>query len=233
MDKIANIKVLSIDLFRTLIDVDQYISSIWKTLLKEKYSEEHFQKCRGRFNEIITRQFIEAGSDDRFKTERSLFEDTFKELSAETNLYFSPESAAEVLIEVHKGGKLYDDTVCFLQTAVTKYKLCLSSDCDRDMIPEIPDFRLFDHMFSSEELKSYKLNRRFFDQVVEHYGLKPVNILHIGDSISDVIGAGQCGIPTFWLNRNNRKWNNPVRPDFEGNKLNDILILLETKGDPG
>jgi putative hydrolase of the HAD superfamily len=226
MDKIASIKVVSVDLFRTLVDPDRELGAIWKTLLRENYSEENFQNCRMRFNRIITQQFIDAGSDAHFTDERTLLEDTFRELSAEVHLDFPPEPCAEVLVAVHREGRLYEDTIHFLKRLSHSYIVCLSSDADDDMIPAIEDFRLFDHVFTSEGLKSYKFSPRFFNQVVEHYRMKPDNILHVGDSNSDVVGAHQCGITTCWLNRHDRKWNHPVVPDFEVKSLSEILSLL-------
>jgi putative hydrolase of the HAD superfamily len=73
----------------------------------------------------------------------------------------------------------------------------------------------------------YKLNPAFFRHVIKYYNVQPENILHIGDSKSDVIAPKQLGIRTCWLNRRNLKWDSAVKPDFEVNSLLEIPELLD------
>jgi FMN hydrolase / 5-amino-6-(5-phospho-D-ribitylamino)uracil phosphatase len=89
----------------------------------------------------------------------------------------------------------------------------------------------FDHIFTSDNLQSYKSNsgNKFFSAITSHYGVAPPDIIHIGDSSSDVIGANEAGIVTCWLNRNNRKWTPRIRPDYEVASLDEAAKILETE----
>ena len=69
----------------------------------------------------------------------------------------------------------------------------------------------------------YKLNPGFFRYIIDYYNLPPANMLHIGDSKSDIITPKQLGIRTCWLNRRNLKWDHAVKPDFEVKSLLEIL----------
>lgn len=57
-------------------------------------------------------------------------------------------------------------------------------------------------VFTSEEAKSYKPRKELFEMALASTGLKPEQVIHIGDSLSgDVQGAGELGIKTMWVNR--------------------------------
>ena len=57
-------------------------------------------------------------------------------------------------------------------------------------------------IFTSEEARSYKPRKELFELALKGSGLKPDEVIHIGDSISsDVKGATSVGIRTLWLNR--------------------------------
>ena len=61
-------------------------------------------------------------------------------------------------------------------------------------------------VFTSEEAKSYKPRKELFEYALNATGLKPEQVVHIGDSLSsDVKGASALGIDTIWLNRRNRE----------------------------
>lgn len=57
-------------------------------------------------------------------------------------------------------------------------------------------------VFTSEDARSYKPRPELFQLALRETGLKPDEVIHIGDSLSsDVKGASALGIRTLWLNR--------------------------------
>ncbi|MBR5349494.1 MAG: HAD family hydrolase [Lachnospiraceae bacterium] len=57
-------------------------------------------------------------------------------------------------------------------------------------------------VITSEDARSYKPRRELFVQALQKFGLKPDEVVHIGDSLSsDVKGATEVGIRALWLNR--------------------------------
>ena len=57
-------------------------------------------------------------------------------------------------------------------------------------------------VFTSEDAKSYKPRKELFELALAKTGLKPDEVIHIGDSVSsDVQGALKLGIRVLWLNR--------------------------------
>lgn len=60
-------------------------------------------------------------------------------------------------------------------------------------------------VFTSEDAKSYKPRKELFEMALASTGLKPEQVIHIGDSLSsDVKGAGALGINTMWVNRSGK-----------------------------
>jgi FMN hydrolase / 5-amino-6-(5-phospho-D-ribitylamino)uracil phosphatase len=226
--KTANIRLISIDLFQTLVRLDGTRDQTWKLFLKDRYSSELARKYWDRTSEILFQKFNKTATGNQgFKSSRTIFEESYALVFNEINCDYDPHQAGNILIEMHRRNTPYADALPFLLAAGKKCPVCLSTDCDLDMITGIRKLYAFDMIFTSEELQAYKLNPQFFQHVICHYGLKPENILHIGDSLSDIITPKKLGIHTCWLNRENKNWPHEVRPDFEVKSLMEVMDILE------
>lgn len=86
----------------------------------------------------------------------------------------------------------------------------------------------FDHVVSSEEVRSYKPDRRIFEEALSRMKAKSGRCLHVGDSLhSDIFGASALGITTVWIHRADRVLdigNHP--PDHTIATLEELLPLL-------
>ncbi|MNN28470.1 (S)-2-haloacid dehalogenase [compost metagenome] len=87
-------------------------------------------------------------------------------------------------------------------------------------------------LFTSEEYKSYKNDsrNRMFEEVIAHYGVEPEEIIHIGDSASDVLGAARAGIRSCWINRTGEVWKPETAPDYTVKNLNEFWELSSSGG---
>jgi HAD superfamily hydrolase (TIGR01549 family) len=227
MKNISAIKIISTDLFRTLVKVDENREFIWRTFMGENYEDTIAQQYWERATEILFNIFDSAAvQTDPFKNIRDIFIESFTLLFEELGFQYDPQTAAETLFQGHKLDNLFDDTRPFLKAAGTRYPVCLSTDCDTDMLDGIENIYSFDTIFFSEQMRTYKAHPRFFNEVLQHYRLKPENILHIGDSKSDILTPKQLGLQTCWLNRSGEEWKHAIKPDFEVRSLLDILEIL-------
>jgi len=225
----ADFKVVSIDMFGTLVDVDGIACDVWKTFLKDEYTVELAVKYWKRASELVFKYFDEEViRKHQYVSPMVIFEKCYSELFQEMDLDFSPEEAAKVLAYYHSSSKPFSDTLPFLNSAGKKYPICLSSDTNDVMLGELTKLYAFDYIFTSDHLEAYKSNagKRFFSAVVTHYGVKPQEIIHIGDSNSDIIGASEAGLITCWLNRNGRQWSHNITPDYEVNSLFETASVL-------
>jgi HAD superfamily hydrolase (TIGR01549 family) len=227
MSDLSHIKLISIDLFRTLVPLPQSPEFIRRWYLDDKYPPDAAGRIEQKAEEILARRWDAAGVDSQgFISVRAILVDTLSELFSQVNLGLKVDEVADRIMAQHRPRPLFDDARPFLSRAAAKYPVCLSSDCDLQMLEGIDEVFHFDRIFTSDEMHTYKLNPRFFEQICAAYNFTPDQVMHIGDSKSDIIAPQQIGIVTCWLNRKNKTWRERVRPAYEVNDLFEALRLL-------
>lgn len=223
------IRVVSIDMFQTLVDVGSMRFHFWRQILGERYSENLVALYGGQWRQMFPDHFkkaIESGAG--FVDLKTIFERYWEFLFNKFKIDFSPAEARRLHFEIHRLAPPYADAEKFVAGMKMHYPVCLVSDSDLDMIrPHLEKFS-FDRVFVSEELKAYKGDPdcRMFAAVIDHYGVSPEKIVHIGDMHTDVLGAKQAGIRACWLNREQQDWRYSVKPDFEVNTLIEAAQIL-------
>jgi HAD superfamily hydrolase (TIGR01509 family) len=227
-----NFKVISVDMFETLVNVDSRKYCVWRKILGESFTEQAADRYWKKANKLLFGFLYNYEfPGQKFYTSKAIFEKCFFEVFQENQINFDPKMAACLLATEHGFAALYDDTESFLKSVSQNYPVCLVSDTDQDMIAPLLARFQFNQIFTSEGLHSYKIepSSTMFLAVIKHYGVKPQEILHIGDSYTDILGASRVGIKTCWLNRTHRKWNYKITPDYEVKSLLDIANILGIK----
>lgn len=224
----AAFQVVSIDMFLTLVDLPGRRHQLWKSILGDAYAPEKAEELFEAANQLIDGRFHEIADGKDFRNLRSIFAECYRDLFERHGLSLDAAAAVDVLIREHGLSAAYDDVRPFFEAVSPHYPICLASDADRDMIAPLLKMFPFDAVFVSEDLQAYKCEPkgRMFSKVLDHYGVDPRRILHIGDSFTDIAGAGLVGIRTCWLNRNGRPWNHPLLPDHEVRSLLDVPPLI-------
>jgi 2-haloacid dehalogenase len=87
---------------------------------------------------------------------------------------------------------------------------------------------VFEHVLSTDEIKTYKPNPRAYQMAVDAFNLKREEILFVPFAGWDAAGAKSFGYPTFWVNR----LNLPVEklgsiPDSIGKNLTDLVGFVK------
>ena len=106
-----------------------------------------------------------------------------------------------------------------------EYPIIIVSNNDRNDILNAIDYLKLnsDKVITSEDAMAYKPNGKVFELAMEKYNLKPSEIIHIGDSLTnDVFGANKMGITSVWLNRKNKENKTEYKPNIEVNNLNEL-----------
>jgi len=221
-----SIDLLCVDMFQTLVDVKPRIPIIWKRILREQYTPELAESClRWVQIKIITPYHELTGCLTEFQDLKTLFTPLFKEMKQELGLDYDEATAARIFLSEHSRSVSYPDTPLFFDQWNGRAPLCLISDTDDDMIVPFLKQYSFDKVFTSENTRSYKGDPRgtIFKAVLDHYGLTPERVLHVGDGISDIKGSKNLGIQACWINRNGGEWLYDIQPDFVIQKLTDLL----------
>ena len=98
----------------------------------------------------------------------------------------------------------FTDSSKALRALATKYHLIILSNIDDDL------FRFsqkllgveFDHVFTAQQIGSYKPSRQNFEYLIQHAGAPQHKILHVAQSLfHDIAPAKAIGISTVWVNR--------------------------------
>ena len=222
-------KLISLDIFQTLVDVTSIKEKIWRIFLNGKYSSESAKAgwdfATERVLDYFSREIIEKAE---FETVKSVFSKCYSEVFLKFNIDFNHREAAEILAHNHNYAIPYDDAETFMNYIEDKYTYIISSDADNDMISGIKYLGKSDKIFTSEDLKCYKMSKDngFFKSVLNHYRFDPNEILHIGDSAADIINPKNLGIKTCWINRNNTTWQHEIEPDYVFGDLENVISIL-------
>ena len=222
-------KVVSVDMFGTLVDLASIKRAVWREFLGDAYTNELADTHWNHATELLISYFEDRITNGgHYVPLRTIFEYCYGTVFNEIGLDLDPAKATAIVAEHHRRSTLYEDAEPFLTVVGKYYPLCLSSDADDDMLPPLAKNYPFHQTVISEELRSYKSSsdRRFFAEVVRHCNVAPEDIFHIGDADFDIIGAGRAGIVTCWLNRNGRNWAHDAQPDHQVTTLTETASLL-------
>lgn len=225
------VTVLSFDIFQTLVDVNKRIPHIWKGILKENYTEELAYKEASTLMSnyaIVLHQILYH--DSPFLTMKEAYLKSAILSQQQMDSLVEPELVVEQLLANHAKAPYYDDVWEILPKLKEKYRICLSSDSSHTMADSIIMRVQPEYAFISDDLECYKgqPDGIFFHKVAKKLQVAPENILHIGDSSSDVIGALGAGVRVVWLNRQGAKWKHMKVPDYEISSLRELPEILNS-----
>ncbi|SET13638.1 YfiT family bacillithiol transferase [Paenibacillus sp. NFR01] len=224
----AAIKVISLDMFQTLVDVQSRTFEVWQPILGADYSEARTLELGPR---LLAQYHAQAGiacDAGIFRSSRELFTRGFAKLLPEEGISFEPAEAVNILFGEHRRSALYEETDRFLRRVAADYEVCIVSDSDADMLPDFhAGYPL--RLFTSERFESYKNDsrNRMFAGLAGEYGVRPEQIIHIGDSAADVLGAARAGLRTCWINRDQEPWRHEIQPDYTVRHLEELYPILE------
>jgi len=222
------IKVVSFDIFQTLVDVNKRIPQIWQSILGESYTKEKGIKGANAVLDSYLYVFNKALSSNHFQTMQSVYYDCALLVIEKTGYPVTPDSIVYSLLYQHSQAPLYDDVLSCLKLVHERYKIILSSDSNHLMIDNLTKYFIYDKVFISDDLYSYKASPdgKFFSTVIKQLNVNPNEIIHIGDSSSDITGAFRAGINSCWLNRTSDKWKNIITPDYIIESLSELHEIL-------
>ncbi|KRE24895.1 HAD family hydrolase [Paenibacillus sp. Soil522] len=220
-------KAVFLDFYGTLVhDDDVFIEEICKNILTST-SIQTTTKDIGRYWWDSFSKTFYSSYGDNFKTQREIELCSLEDTIAFYKSYENPKVLSEILYDYWKYPQLFEDTNIFLGSISTP-KIILSNIDRNDIQSAINHNGLsFENVITSEDVKSYKPRPEMFQKALAEYNLKPIEVLHVGDSLtSDVAGAQNAGIKVAWINRKNKELPQNYSPDYIVNSLNELIPLL-------
>lgn len=198
----SRIRVLSFDCYGTLVD---WASGIEAALLPWLQENEQ-DKSR---DEILA-AYVEAEAAVEEARQSASYPDILAETHAALGEHWgltSRQDQAYAFAATVGTWPLFPDTVAALTALRKRYRLIILSNVDN------ASFRLtnnalgieFDAILTAEDIGSYKpalANFRRLVQTVSDWGFRPIELLHVAQSIyHDIEPAHDIGLQTCWIDR--------------------------------
>lgn len=199
-------KVISFDAYGTLLLVAPQIEKI-APLLRSNYSEEWNKEFWPRFSEGIFKFYhdLQLKPLDEFVNARSVYQFAFKSTGLVREIEIPIEDAIELIVKAHAEAEALQGSKELIETLRSHYPIvALVSDADNDFLNHAlnKNHLSFDLIVSSESVRAYKPDRNggVFGYLRKIPQINQEDILHIGDSIFDIIGAQKQGFSAWLFN---------------------------------
>lgn len=122
-----------------------------------------------------------------------------------------PEADVEDIVSRFHELDVFDDvSENFRRLDEMGYDLYIVSNGTQDLLrsmvsrAEITEF--VDGTISADDVETYKPELEFYRHAVEQTGTPAENIVHVATPWYDIYGAGNAGMQTVWLNRDEKPW---------------------------
>ena len=198
-------KLISLDMFYTLADLDACYRPTWERALGRSVTDAELAQLNRILGEGYLPQY-HALPALSFRTMYEVFAEGFEHVRRTLGLPLDPSRASHIFCEEHGRVPLYPEVTDALRRLSRRYSLAVASDADCDMVRGLLDRLPVRWAFVSEALGCYKADRdrRFFSELLRTTGCAPEEVLHVGDGSPDILGASASGIDTCLLARNGR-----------------------------
>jgi 2-haloacid dehalogenase len=200
--RLTDFKVLSFDCYGTLIDWESGMTDAYRGLVARS------GKSLTRDQVLETHARYEA--DQEAKTPTMPYSELLGVVHSRVAREWGVETTAD---EDSKFGSSVPDWPAFadsaqaLQHLKAYYKLVILSNVDRESFKG-SSMRLqveFDHIFTAQDIGSYKPNQRNFDYLIAKLadeGIRKQEILHTAESLfHDHLPANKAGLGSAWIYR--------------------------------
>jgi 2-haloacid dehalogenase len=223
-------KLLSFDVFGTLVDVRGGCRSAFESMLAEAGGTgridplelwDHWEKAN-----------IQRYWEQPYRSYRDICRASLEEVFRKTGLKGDP-NLIQLYFNAFASFKRFPDVDEVLdQLSNARYKLAVISNIDDDLLKATPLGRSFDVVCTAERAKGYKPDGTLFRYFLTASGLDVNEIFHSGQSQNtDLVGAKPIGFTVAWINRRGLARAEGVpEPDFEFRDLRPILKLLLDAG---
>ena len=139
-----------------------------------------------------------------FKTEREIFIARIQMFYDRYGVSRSAEEDADALLAGAFEREAYPEVKTVLAGLMERYQVFIGSNTDNGVLESVMQKNgvRVHKVYTSEDLRCYKPNPKFFEQILKENGLTAEEVLFVGDSITDdVLGPKAVGMKTVWVDR--------------------------------
>lgn len=149
--------------------------------------------------------------DCDFMTERDIFISRIQMFYNRYGVDRSAKNDADALLTGAFEREVYPEVKEVIEKLMLKYQVFIGSNTDNDVLESVirKNGIKVHKIYTSENLKCYKPNPRFFQKILDENSLSPQDVMFVGDSITDdILGPKNIGIKTTWIDRSRIGGNN-------------------------
>lgn len=146
----------------------------------------------------------QTGDECEFMTEREIFIARIRMFYDRYGVSRSAEEDADALLAGAFEREVYPEVKTVLARLMEHYQVFVGSNTDNDVLESVMrknDIKVH-KVYTSEDLRCYKPNPKFFELILKENGLAAEEVLFVGDSVTDdVLGPKAVGMKTVWVDR--------------------------------
>lgn len=199
------IKAFFIDFYGTVVHEDGTVVKQISEILSKTGNGADVSEIDKFWGKDFRNKFEEAYGEN-YESQRELERQSIQDTIEHFDSNADADELADMLFEQWVKPPIFEDSKEFMENS--PLPVYIVSNIDKADIEEAIQFHGLNPagVFTSEDAKSYKPCGRIFDMALEEAGLRPNEVIHIGDSIgSDVKGARRKGIRALLINRNGKE----------------------------
>ena len=215
-----NIKAIIFDAYGTLFDVNS---------AAEKCKDKIGNKWEGFANYWRTTQLEYTWLRSLMNRHKDFWQVTEESLDKSMKAFSIDPSMKNELMNLYKVLSPFKEVPETLKKLKGKnFKLAILSNGTPSLLDELVKSnnldKLFDDIFSIEEVGIYKPDSRVYDLPIKKYKIKNSEVIFLSANTWDVSGGGNYGYQSIWVNRNNNIFDNL---DFNpSNQIKDLTELV-------
>ena len=217
-----NIKAIIFDAYGTLFDVNS---------AAEKCKDKIGSKWESFSNYWRTTQLEYTWLRSLMKRHKDFWKITEDSLDKSMKVFNINPNMKSELLDLYKILSPYPEVKRTLQLLKEKnYKLSILSNGTPSLLNELVssnNLKVFDDIFSVEEVGIFKPDSKVYDIPVKKYKIKKREVAYLSANTWDVSGGGNYGFNAIWVNRNNIIFDNlDYSPENQINNLKHLLDII-------
>ena len=218
-----NIKAIIFDAYGTLFDVNS---------AAEKCKDKIGDKWESFANFWRTTQLEYTWLRSLMKRHKDFWQITEDSLDKSMKAFSIDPSMKNELMNLYKVLSPFKEVPETLKKLKGKnFKLAILSNGTPSLLDELVKSnnldKLFDDIFSIEEVGIYKPDSRVYDLPIKKYKIKNSEVMFLSANTWDVSGGGNYGYQSIWVNRNNNIFDNlDYKPSNQIKDLTELFSLI-------
>jgi 2-haloacid dehalogenase len=226
---IDDLKVLSFDLYGTVVDMQKGLVEAAAPFLTDK-------GWQGRPHQFVTwwrrthfeNSMIDALCDRGHTRYREIGHRSVSQVMDRAGISYSRNDAEWLVAQIEKL-RPFPDVVQALASLKSRYALAILSNGDRDMLENAVPYVgfAFDAIISVEEAGYFKPHFATYGKAAKLLGEEPARILHVANHPFDCVGAKAAGMQAAYIDRRKRPFGaTPHQPDITVADFAELAELL-------